>query len=342
MQNSPLHTSLQEAQPLVTFVVCYYNLPVQMLCQCVDSILALSLQRDEREIIVVDDGSDVNPTNALMQYGDDIIYVRQKNSGLSAARNLGISMATGRYLQFVDGDDRLMNEPYNHCLDMLRSHEDADMVMFDFTTTTDILRHECRSVARNSTTYTDGRVLSGTELMRHHNIHGSACLYLFRQKTLSELRFTPGIFHEDEEFTPQLLLRAEHVYSTDARAYYYHKRQNSITSTTDEQKVQKRLDDLHAITHRLYMLADRLPQNDRLALRRRVAQLTMDYLYQIIMQTRSAQQLDTRISLLRSEGLFPLPDEDYSQKYVWFRRMTSTALGRTLLLHSLPLLRKER
>jgi glycosyltransferase involved in cell wall biosynthesis len=331
MQDNPLHTSLQEAQPLVTFVVCYYDLPMQMLCQCVDSILALSLQREEREIIVVDDGSDISPTNALMQYGDDIIYVRQKHSGLSAARNMGINMARGRYLQFVDGDDRLMTEPYNHCLDILRSHEDADMVVFDFTSSTDV-----------STTYTDGPVLSGTDFMRHHNIHGSACLYLFRQKTLSELRFTPGIFHEDEEFTPQLLLRAEHVYPTDAHAYYYCLRPNSITSTTDEQKVQKRLDDLHAITHRLYLLADRLPLNDRLALRRRVAQLTMDYLYQIIMQTRSAQQLDTRIAMLRSEGLFPLPDEDYSQKYVWFRRMTSTALGRTLLLHSLPLLRKER
>ncbi len=331
MQDSPLHTSLQETQPLVTFVVCYYDLPMQMLCQCVDSILALSLQREEREIIVVDDGSDISPTNALMQYGEDIIYVRQKHSGLSAARNMGINMARGCYLQFVDGDDRLMTEPYNHCLDILRSHEDADMVVFDFTSSTDV-----------STTYTDGPVLSGTDFMRHHNIHGSACLYLFRQKTLSELRFTPGIFHEDEEFTPQLLLRAEHVYPTDAHAYYYCQRPNSITSTTDEQKVQKRLDDLHAITHRLYLLADRLPLNDRLALRRRVAQLTMDYLYQIIMQTRSAQQLDTRIAMLRSEGLFPLPDEDYSQKYVWFRRMTSTALGRTLLLHSLPLLRKER
>lgn len=331
MQDSPLHTSLQETQPLVTFVVCYYDLPMQMLCQCVDSILALSLQREEREIIVVDDGSDISPTNALMQYGEDIIYVRQKHSGLSAARNMGINMARGCYLQFVDGDDRLMTEPYNHCLDILRSHEDADMVVFDFTSSTDV-----------STTYTDGPVLSGTDFMRHHNIHGSACLYLFRQKTLSELRFTPGIFHEDEEFTPQLLLRAEHVYPTDAHAYYYCQRPNSITSTTDEQKVQKRLDDLHAITHRLYLLADRLPLNDRLALRRRVAQLTMDYLYQIIMQTRSAQQLDTRIAMLRSEGLFPLPDEDYSQKYVWFRRMTSTALGRALLLHSLPLLRKER
>ncbi len=331
MQDSPLHTSLQETQPLVTFVVCYYDLPMQMLCQCVDSILALSLQREEREIIVVDDGSDISPTNALMQYGEDIIYVRQKHSGLSAARNMGINMARGRYLQFVDGDDRLMTEPYNHCLDILRSHEDADMVVFDFTSSTDV-----------STTYTDGPVLSGTDFMRHHNIHGSACLYLFRQKTLSELRFTPGIFHEDEEFTPQLLLRAERVYPTDAHAYYYCQRPNSITSTNDEQKVQKRLDDLHAITHRLYLLADRLPQNDRLALRRRVAQLTMDYLYQIIMQTRSAQQLDTRIAMLRNEGLFPLPDENYSQKYVWFRRMTSTALGRTLLLHSLPLLRKER
>ena len=68
MQDSPLHTSLQEAQPLVTFVVCYYDLPMQMLCQCVDSILALSLQHDEREIIVVDDGSDINPSgNALIK-----------------------------------------------------------------------------------------------------------------------------------------------------------------------------------------------------------------------------------------------------------------------------------
>ncbi len=331
MQNSPLHTPLQEAQPLVTFVVCYYNLPVQMLCQCVDSILALSLQHDEREIIVVDDGSDINPTNALMQYGDDIIYVRQKNSGLSAARNLGISMATGRYLQFVDGDDRLMTEPYNHCLDVLRSHEDADMVMFDFTTTTDV-----------STTYTDGRVLSGTDYMRHNNIHGSACLYIFRQKTLSELRFTPGIFHEDEEFTPQLLIRAKLIYPTKAKAYYYNRRSASITTHQDSKHLVKRFNDIHQVIKHLKDIEDHLSDNGQLALERRVAQLTMDYLYNLMMQSTSVERLEETIQALRADGLFPLPNRHYSSKYIWFRRLTNSKFGRRILMLILPLTKRER
>ena len=39
-------------QPLVSFIVTYYNLPVDLLCSCIDSIQALSLQPEEREIIV--------------------------------------------------------------------------------------------------------------------------------------------------------------------------------------------------------------------------------------------------------------------------------------------------
>ena len=72
---------MKSNKPLVSFIITYYNLPVQMLCKCIDSILALSLNSDEREIIVVDDGSEVSPMNGLMHYGDEIIYVRQKNQG---------------------------------------------------------------------------------------------------------------------------------------------------------------------------------------------------------------------------------------------------------------------
>ena len=103
MQNQQTHTHLQGAQPLVTFIVTCYNLPVPMLCECIDSILALSLSPAEREIIVVDDGSESSPMNGLMQYGIDIIYVRQQNQGVSVARNNALRMAHGQYIQFVDG-----------------------------------------------------------------------------------------------------------------------------------------------------------------------------------------------------------------------------------------------
>ena len=321
----------QEAQPLVSFIIPYYDLPVVMLCECIDSILAAPLTAAEREIIVIDDGSSTSPMNGLMHYGDDIIYLRQPNQGLGSARNKGIEVATGQYLQFVDGDDRLVPDAYAHCLDLLRNHPDADMIVFDFTD---------GQPAPQS--YTDSAPLSGTEYLRHHNIHGMACGYIARAKTVSELRFTPGIYHEDEEFTPLLLVRAERIVRTDARAYHYRRRPDSITTAPDATATKKRLDDLHGVIQRLHYQADRLGRNDRLAMQRRVAQLTMDYIYQTIRQSRSADVLEQRVSQLRAEGLFPLPRRSYSSKYTWFRLATLTALGRRLLLLTLPLMKKER
>ena len=120
-------------QPLVSFIVTCYNLPTDMLCECIDSILKLNLQSAEREIIVVDDGSDQSPMNDLLKYGDDIIYVRQKNGGVSVARNTAMDMAKGQFIQIVDGDDCLLTVPYEQCLDIIRKNGDADVVMFDFT-----------------------------------------------------------------------------------------------------------------------------------------------------------------------------------------------------------------
>lgn len=320
-----------DQQPLVTFIITYYNQPIPMLCKCIDSILALSLRDFEREIIITDDGSEVSPMNGLMQFEDNIIYMRQKNQGLSMARNIGISMAHGKYLQFVDADDYLIQAPYEHCLDNIRYHQDIDMVVFDFTNS-----------AINQSTFDDLPIMSGTEYMRTKNIHGTACGYLFKRTTLSELRFTPGIWHEDEEFTPQLLIRAERICVTNAKAYFYNKHPGTITTHSDEESKQKRFNDLIGVIERLCYLADRVPQNDRLALQRRIAQLTMAYIYQVIIQQRSQKALNACIDDLTNKGLFPLPDRDYSQKYKWFRKMTNTRLGRTILLNTLPLLKKER
>ena len=179
--------------------------------------------------------------------------------------------------------------------------------------------------------------------MRSENIRGTACCYLFRQCVRGQLAFTPGIrYGEDEEFTPQLLIRAEHVYLTEAKAYFYRERQASAVHQTDKTSIQQQLDDHLTIIRRLQKLADTLPQTDRLALQRRVAQLTMDHIYNTIMLTRSEQQLDETIETLRQNALYPLPDRDYSTKYVWFRKMTNSRLGRRILLRTLPKMKKER
>ena len=318
------------AKPLISFILTYYNLPVDMLCMCIDSILALSLQGDERQIIVVDDGSDKSPVNALMGYGDDITYIRQRNQGLSQARNTGIQMATGNYLQFVDADDCLLKDAYEHCLKIAKTRN-PEMVVFDFTTT----------VAKPKD-FKDLPPQSGNHYMRHRNIHGTACGYLFKRSVLGDLRFTAGIYHEDEEFTPLLMLRAENIIVTTALAYLYQQRSGSITHHKSTQNQQKRLSDLKGIIQRLHNTADRMPVDDKTALQRRVAQLTMDYIYQVVYQTRSRQQLETEISNLTRSGLFPLPDVAYTSKYIWFRRLSNTSAGRALLMRIIPLINRER
>lgn len=333
MQNKQTHSYIQEAHPLVTFIVTYYNLPEPMLCECINSILALSLSKDEREIIIIDDGSETSPINGLMEYGDDIVYVRQQNQGVSVARNTALRMAKGQFIQFVDGDDYLLKKPYECCLDIIRNQPDAEVVLFDFIRTDNQTTVEHKEVKK----------MSGTKYISSHNLQGAVWCKIFRQSTRSQLEFTPGIcYGEDEEFTPQLLLRAEVVYVTPFKAYYYRQHQASVIQQKDEHSKDKRLNDNLQVIRHLHLLADRMPNNDRLALNRRVAQLTMDYLYNTIMLHRSPTALNTAIETLRLDGLFPLPDRDYTTKYTWFRRMSNTSIGRTLLLHILPLLNKER
>ena len=305
--------------PLVTFIVTYYNLQPQLLDECLDSILALSLNKDEREIIVVDDGSTQSPLEAIQSKLDDITYIRQRNSGLSAARNLGIEASRGSYLQFVDGDDKLNSVVYEHCLDLVR-YKDPDIVLFHLTD------KEEREVPLSY----EGP-MEGAEFMRHNNLRASACGYIFKKKTLVNLRFTSGILHEDEEFTPQLFLRAEKVYATKARAYYYRKRTHSITQEDNKKWVLQRLSDTRGVLYRLAEMSDTLPAAEREAMQRRIDQLTMDYLYNVITLTHNVRFLEKCVNELTQKGLFPLPDKDYTQKYKWFRRITSSRQGRRLL-----------
>lgn len=317
-------------KPLISFIIAYYELPARMLCECIDSILALSLRVFEREIIVIDDGSANAPMGELTKYGEDIIYIRQAHKGLSVARNTGIQMATGTYLQFVDSDDKLIRPAYEHCIDLIRFNA-PEMVMFDFT-------HK----PSDNPNYTDSEAQKGSKLMRHQNIRGTACGYLFARSILGNLRFTPGICHEDEEFTPLLLLRAEKVIWTDAQAYLYQQRQGSISTGNHIRQRLGRLEDVKSIIMRLSVQADRLPIDDRSALQRRVAQLTMDYLYQIIRLKSPSHYIERKIEELRQAGLYPLPNQDYTSKYVWFRRLINTQAGRSVLTHLIPLLSKER
>ena len=182
--------------PIVSFIITTYNLSLNYLKECLDSILKLSLNAKEREIILVDDGSDISPLNDLAEYQNQIIYLRQPNQGVSVARNYGIMIAKGNYIQFVDGDDYLLQAAYEHCLDIVRYHQ-PDIVTFN----------SAKNNKKEETSYELPSPISGTEYLSNYNLHGAVWSYIFKRNIMGSLQFTPGIIYgEDEEFTPQLFL----------------------------------------------------------------------------------------------------------------------------------------
>lgn len=95
---------------LVSIIVPVYNAE-KNLSRCLNSILQQSYQR--LEIILINDGSADQSGKICSEYAksdDRIVVLHQANAGPSIARNNGINMATGKYLQFVDADDYLEHD----------------------------------------------------------------------------------------------------------------------------------------------------------------------------------------------------------------------------------------
>ena len=308
-------------QPLVTFIVTTYNLDAELLKECIESNTRLSISIEDREIIVIDDGSDLPAINSLASVCKNIVYLWQPNQGVSAARNIALDIAHGKYIQFIDGDDYLISATYEHCLDIARYHN-PDMVLFQHTSKNDSIVTEVY----------DGPFL-GAEFMHNNNINGMAWGYMFRKDILMSLRFNSNItFGEDEEFTAKLIIRAERLFTTPSKAYFYRQRKCSVTHEINRRTKVQRLEENESIIFHLQDLLDKLPKLERAAMERRIAQLSMDYLYNTARLTRSYSHLNEACYRLRRRGLFPLPDKKYTRKYSLFRTMSKNAIGRRLII----------
>ena len=117
--------------PRVSIVVPVYNVE-RYLRQCLDCLVNQTYQNVE--IICVDDGSTDASSEILTEYAlknSRVRVIRQKNSGLSAARNVGFSFATGEYVMYVDSDDWIDVRTCEKAVFKAEEHA-ADLVMWPY------------------------------------------------------------------------------------------------------------------------------------------------------------------------------------------------------------------
>ena len=115
-------------QPLVSIILPVYNAQSH-LARCLSSICAQTYQN--LEIIVLNDGSKDQSLPVCEEFrkkDSRIILVDKANSGVSDTRNLGLKLASGKYVQFVDSDDYIDPDFTQHLVEAAETHH-ADLVI---------------------------------------------------------------------------------------------------------------------------------------------------------------------------------------------------------------------
>lgn len=234
----------------LSIVVPTYNAE-RYLKKCINSILNQNISQDRYEIIIVNDGSVDSSASIAREYEERYPSVRvlsQHNQGLSIARNNGLGIASGRFVWFVDADDWVRN----NCLgEIVKTCSNNDLDMFSFCAA-DVLEGE-REKRRYS--YNDERgVIEGREMIRFAKYPPCAPFTVYKREFLIEnnLRFYPGIFHEDSEFQPRAYYKAKRVMLSNDIYYYVYHSENSIGRSSNPQKafdqikVMRSLDEFRA------------------------------------------------------------------------------------------------
>lgn len=198
------------------------------------AIKSILNQKIDFELIIIDDGSSDNSYDVCKKYSlnnENIKLYHQSNSGQSVARNKGISLATGKYITFVDSDDWIASGIYLYGLRKLREYK-ADV--FDFN---------CKKVSTNEQSnvkenkdekvmiYEDDKILE--EYLKkglcENNCPFSICRKIFKIELFKDVKFPEGKINEDIITVYKVLQNTKKMICTNQVGYYYFQTDNSTT-----------------------------------------------------------------------------------------------------------------
>lgn len=235
-----------------SFIIPVFN-SAKYIERCVESILTQN-KRKEYEIILVNDGSIDNSKEVIdsliIKYPEFLRYYEQTNKGVSSARNFGVKQSYGEYIIFVDSDDKI---PDNFFVNLNKTVKNENF---------DIIKTKVRCLEEKKY---DGRFelpifnsLSGIDALKEfcgsNNIFATPWSYIFKRDFFinNKLKFKINTFHEDLELIPKIIVLADNVSSVDWYGYEYIKRENSISTKSDDNIELLRINDF--LSHIYYLV----------------------------------------------------------------------------------------
>lgn len=241
----------ENVELLISVIIPIYKVE-KYLERCVDSVINQSYSN--LEIILVDDGSpDQCPVicDDYAKQDNRVKVIHKINGGLSSARNIGLDIAKGDYIYFLDSDDFLCEDTIQSLYEFLKNN-DADISICSMKYVDESGREI--NAPMDSPILTEN--ISG--VIAIEKIFQEAGYYyvpvwnkLYRKDIFKELRFPVGRIHEDEFIVHHVFSKCKKIACTSQKLYNYVQRSDSIMG---KRETGLNLDYLEAYLERLVFL----------------------------------------------------------------------------------------
>lgn len=208
--------------PLISVIVPVYKAE-PYLERCVNSIRNQTYTN--LEIILVDDGSPDRcgeMCDAFLQKDSRIRVFHKENGGQSSARNLGLDHMHGEYVAFVDSDDWIEPDMYEHLFALIKEH-DAQIaccgIQNDFSDGKKTYYNP--AYPQDTALCIYDKIDALRETLNNTRITYSPCDKLYHKSIFRHLRMTVGKIYEDMEILPKCVEQAERVVYDPRPMYHY-------------------------------------------------------------------------------------------------------------------------
>lgn len=295
----------------LSIIVPVYN-SEQYLEGCVQSLFDQYISKNDFEIILVNDGSTDNSLELcyeLSKKHKNIKVISQKNKGQSAARNVGISHAKGKYIYFIDSDDHLKSGYLNLFLNILEEKKLDFLGFKNYNTSKTYVRSsnvDCLEIE------TEG---SGQHIIAEHQYYNGPCWYIFEKKIAKELYFEEGRVCEDVIFTTMLLLRVKNGRVYNNKIYGYYTNNESTLRTKDPKRFHKTISDMFYVAERFSEIISHIDfqTNEKIftKLKKRQESYTYFAIIRFLKSRRKYSELDKYLSVLKESKYSGYPIRNF-------------------------------
>lgn len=263
----------------ISVIVPVYN-SIDCLERCVRSICAQTYT--ELEILLIDDGS-TDGTDALCESlaAQDcrIRICHKKNGGASSARNMGIGLAVGKYLGFVDSDDYIEPDMYELMMNAIQERQ---------VSVVQISRDEVDEAGRRLPDVCvppeDVRFCGAQDFLKELLLHRGDCSFctkLVKRELFATHKFPEGVLNEDFSLLVEMLQEIDGIMILPKQCYHVVSRQESTTRRRTKNSFSRVFMDIVDNADMMqYLVDEKYPQLHDYAVRFNLYQ-RLDYLLHV-------------------------------------------------------------